>query len=153
LRFLLVDRILELERGRRARGIKSVTMSEDFLTHHFPEAPIMPGALLAESLVQLADWVIRDGSDHRQVGLAVSFESARFHRLARPGDRLDLEVELVDRDDGTARFKGQVSRDGQRVAAARFTLSVEDAEELLSEDDSRRSLANLLGGERKGWME
>lgn len=153
MRFLLVDRILELERGRRARGIKNVAMSEDFLTHHFPDFPIMPGALMTESLVQLADWVVRDATEHRQLGLAASFDSVRFQRLVRPGDRLDLEVETIELGERTASFKGRVSRDGKRVMAARFTLVLEPAASFLAEEDSRRLLALLTAAEREEWLQ
>src|SRR5678816_1482356 len=95
MRFLLIDRITQLDRGTRARALKNVTLSEDYFTHHFPDQPIMPGALITECLVQLADWVLREREDFNVVALPSSFESVKFHQLVRPGDQLELEVELV----------------------------------------------------------
>jgi 3-hydroxyacyl-[acyl-carrier-protein] dehydratase len=138
VRFLLVDRILELERGKRALGIKNVTLSEDFLAYHFPEMPIMPGMLITESLVQLADWVIRESADFRQMGLATAFERLKFRQIVRPGDQLRLEVEIVRRDDQEAAVRGQASCDGKLVAAAHFTLGLHPVEPWLTTDDARR---------------
>jgi 3-hydroxyacyl-[acyl-carrier-protein] dehydratase len=138
LRFLLVDRIVELDSGKMARGVKNASMTEDYLDHHFPESPIMPGALIIESLVQLADWVIREASDHRQVGLVVEVERARFQRLVRPGDQLDLEVKTLELGPQTARFEGRVSLKGKRVSAGRFTMTLRPTDELMAPEESRR---------------
>jgi 3-hydroxyacyl-[acyl-carrier-protein] dehydratase len=142
----MVDRINELESGKRARGVKNVALSEDFLTHHFPETPIMPGALIVESMVQLADWIIRESSDFARVGLAVHFESARFQRIVRPGDQLQLEVELIAAEGQTARFRATASCDGQRAASARFTLGVTAADAFHSPEDSRRLFRTIAFG-------
>jgi 3-hydroxyacyl-[acyl-carrier-protein] dehydratase len=149
VRFLLVDRIIELERGQRAVGVKNVTMSEDFFADHFPEQPIMPGALLAESLVQLADWIIREDSDFQQTGLPVGFEKLKFLRLAQPGDQLRLEVEIVSRDGCEATAKGRVRCDGEVIATAAFTLQVHPIEPLLAVEETKRQFRVLLGEGRR----
>jgi 3-hydroxyacyl-[acyl-carrier-protein] dehydratase len=146
VRFLMVDRIKELESGKRALGVKNVALSEDFLTHHFPETPIMPGALIVESLVQLADWIIRESSGFERVGLPIQFERARFQRIVRPGDQLHLEVELLAAEGETARFRGEASCDGRRVASARFTLGVTAAAPFQSADESRRLFRTITFG-------
>jgi 3-hydroxyacyl-[acyl-carrier-protein] dehydratase len=138
LRFLLVDRILEIESGKRARGIKNVAMSEDFLAHHFPDTPIMPGALIAEAAVQLASWIIREATAFERAGLAVAFERARFHELVRPGDQLEIEVEVLTMDAATARFKAVAHCRGRRVASGRFQLVLVDAGTQEAVEDSRR---------------
>lgn len=143
MRFLLVDRILELESGKRAVGIKNVTLSEDFLTHHFPDFPLMPGMLIVESLVQLADWVIRESSDFKSIGIADGFERMKFHRMARPGDQLHLEVEIVSTEGEQAQVKGRASCQGKMVAAARFTLAIQATDLIQAADDSRR-LYNII---------
>lgn len=143
MRFLLVDRIVEIESGKRARGIKNVAMSEDFLTHHFPDTPIMPGALIAEAAVQLATWVIREASGFRRSGLAVEFERARFQELVRPGDQLEIETELLAMDDETARFRATARCRGRRVASGRFVLALVDAETQEAAAELRRQFAVL----------
>jgi 3-hydroxyacyl-[acyl-carrier-protein] dehydratase len=143
LRFLLIDRIDELARGKSAVGVKNVTMSEDFLTLHFPDSPIMPGALIVEALVQLADWVVREATDFASVGLPLGFERARFHRIVRPGDQLRLAVEALEFGASTARFQGEASCAGRRVATSRFTLGLRAAEPLLAPEEARRLYATL----------
>jgi 3-hydroxymyristoyl/3-hydroxydecanoyl-(acyl carrier protein) dehydratase len=138
MRFLLVDRILEMESGKYATGIKNVTLSEDFLTHHFPDYPIMPGTLIAEALVQLADWVIRESTSFTQMGLATSFERIKFRRLVRPGDQLRLEVNLLSRDGEQAVVEGKAFCDGALVTSVSFTLGLEPLEPLQSSESARR---------------
>lgn len=146
MRFLLIDRIMALERGRRATAIKNVTLTEDYFTHHFPDHPIVPGALITEALVQLADWILREHSDFTMVALPASVESAKFHRLARPGDQLLLDVELAGQEAEQHRFTGRAQRNGELIAAARFTMIVRPAEELLAPEHSRRLFAMLRAG-------
>jgi len=134
---------LELEKGKRAIGIKNVTISEDFFTHHFPHAPIMPGTLITEALVQLADWIIREHSDFRQMGMAVSFDKLKFHRMAQPGDQLRLEVEIVSLEAGKAQVKGKAYCNDQVVTAAHFSLECTDIEPYLLPEDARKLFAVL----------
>ena len=149
MRFLLVDRILELEHGHRAVGIKNVTMSEDFFTEHFPEQPIMPGALLAEALVQLADWVLREASDFEEGGIPTGFEKLKFLRLAQPGDQLRVEVEIVEKTDTYASVKGKIRFDGELVTTAAFTLGIQPLDGLISKPEYKKQFRNLLGEGRR----
>jgi 3-hydroxyacyl-[acyl-carrier-protein] dehydratase len=128
VRFLLVDRIIELERGRRATGIKNVTLSEDFLADHFPEQPVMPGVMIAEAMAQLADWVVRESSDFRCIGVVSSYDRLRFRNFVVPGDQLRLEVEITGQDASEATVKGKAYRENQVVTSAEFTLALREAE-------------------------
>jgi 3-hydroxyacyl-[acyl-carrier-protein] dehydratase len=143
LRFLLVDQIVELDSGKRATGIKNVTLSEDFLADHFPEKPIMPGVLIAESLVQLADWVVRESSGFQQMGLAQSFERLRFRQMVQPGEQLRLEVDIVSQLGTEVIVKGKAFVADRLAAAADFTLSVRPVDPLISQEESAR-LFNLI---------
>lgn len=133
-----MDRITELEHGKRARGIKNVTLSEDFFAFHFPDFPIMPGALITECLVQLADWTVRENEDFACAGLPSHFETIKFHQMVRPGDRLQLDVEVVDRQPGQYFFRGEARCDDKIVAAGRFVLNVCGVEDLMPQAESRR---------------
>jgi 3-hydroxyacyl-[acyl-carrier-protein] dehydratase len=149
VRFLLVDRIVELERGKRATGIKNVSMSEDFLADHFPEQPVMPGALIAESLVQLANWVVRESSEFRCVGLVSSFERLRFRQFVLPGDQLRLEVEIVSQDAAEVSVRGRAFRGDEIVTSAEFTLALHSAAELVTVADSAQ-LFSVMRPQRDG---
>lgn len=138
MRFLLVDRITALESGKRATGVKNVSLTEDFFEHHFPEHPIMPGMLITECMVQLADWLLREQRDFDSVGLPSVFESVKFHHFVRPGDQLVLDVEQVGNEDSHYQFRGQATRSKQVVAIARFTMHLRPAEELQAPEESRR---------------
>jgi 3-hydroxyacyl-[acyl-carrier-protein] dehydratase len=150
MRFLLVDRITELEAGKRAQGVKNVTLSEDFLAYHFPHKPIMPGMLILESLVQLGDWLVRARSDFSQLGLASAFDQIKFRRVVRPGDQLRLQVEVVEATPVTVDFKAQAHCDQALVASARFTLTLYPLETFLDPAEARRLFAILCPGDTGG---
>jgi 3-hydroxyacyl-[acyl-carrier-protein] dehydratase len=130
VRFILVDRIIEIERGRSARGIKNVSMTEDFLTHHFPGTPIMPGALIAEASIQLAEWLVREATDFKKSALPASLERASFFEIVRPGDQLELDIKVIEMTDEAASFSSLVSCRGKRVAKGKFKAVLVPTEEL-----------------------
>jgi len=138
MRFLLVDAIRELQSGVRATGIKNVTMSEDFLADHFPHRPIMPGALVVEALVQLADWLVREASDFQCLGLASSFERIKFRKTIRPGDQLYLEVLIKERNEEQAQIQGKAHCEDKLVASANFTLILQPMDPYLDPQEARK---------------
>jgi 3-hydroxyacyl-[acyl-carrier-protein] dehydratase len=91
--FLLVDRVVELEPGRRAVGVKQVTANEPQFTGHFPGRPIMPGVLMVEALAQTAGIAVLTLDSYRgKLGLFAGIDECRFKRMVVPGDTLRLEV-------------------------------------------------------------
>ena len=146
MRFLLVDSIVELEPGSRAVGIKNVTMSEDFLADHFPDRPIMPGMLIVESLVQLADWVVRQASGFTCLGVARGFDNVKFRHIVRPGDQLRLvarRVDEVENLDDEVTFQGRAYLDDTLVASVTMTLARLPLEDYLDPDEARRAFRLL----------
>ena len=92
--FLLVDRVLEREAGKRIVAIKNVTMNELFFQGHFPGHPIMPGVLIIEAMAQVAGLMVMEkGSD--SIPLFASMDNVKFKRPVTPGDQIRFEVEMI----------------------------------------------------------
>jgi len=100
--FLLVDRILELVEGKRAVGIKQVSINEPYLLGHFPEYSVMPGGLIVEALAQVGGVVMSNGmgGNHQPTGLLTGIDNCHFKRQVKPGDQLRLAFDVT-------RTKGQ----------------------------------------------
>ena len=123
--FLLVDRILEMERRKRVVGIKNVTINEPFFVGHFPGNPVMPGVLILEAMGQVgAVLLLREVEDmeNRFVYLAGA-DGVRFRKPVVPGDQLRVELEVLALRSRSCRMRGISTVDGQVVAEAKL-LSV-----------------------------
>ena len=116
---LLVDRVLELDKGKSIRAIKNVTINEPFFTGHFPHRPVMPGVLMLEALAQAAALLSFDAMgaspDDNTVYYFAGIDGARFKRPVEPGDQLILEVELLRMKAGIFKFKA-CAKVGEEVA-------------------------------------
>lgn len=119
--FLFVDRILELEKYKRAVGLKNVTHDEPFFAGHFPTYPVMPAVLILEAMAQVAGVLAfySLGERRNQLPLFTGIDKAKFRAPVRPGDQLRLEVEVTRRrTDRLWHFMGLASVDGKRMAEA-----------------------------------
>jgi 3-hydroxyacyl-[acyl-carrier-protein] dehydratase len=117
---LLVDRVLELEPGKRIVCIKNVTANEQFFQGHFPGAPVMPGVLMIEAMAQCgAVLILRDLPDReKKLFLFGGVDKARFRRPVVPGDQLRMEVEIVQKRSNSVRIRGIATVDGEMAAEA-----------------------------------
>jgi 3-hydroxyacyl-[acyl-carrier-protein] dehydratase len=108
---LLVDRVLEIEKGKSIRAIKNVTINEPFFNGHFPHRPVMPGVLMLEALAQAAALLAFDmlgvTPDDKTVYYFAGIDGARFKRVVEPGDQLILNVSLDRMKAGIFKFKAQ----------------------------------------------
>jgi len=121
--FLLVDRVIELERNKRIRAIKNVTINEPFFLGHFPGHPVMPGVLVLEALAQAGGLltqlsVTRSPNDTEQLFYLVKIDNARFSRMVVPGDQLDMEVVLKRTIRNMAQYDCVARVDGKEAASA-----------------------------------
>ncbi len=128
--FLLVDRVVEVEVGKRIVAIKNVTVNEPFFTGHFPGHPIMPGVLICEAVVQaggiLARLTAAEIDDNAQVlAMLTSLDRVRFRHQVTPGDQLRLEVETVRRRNAFWKMRGAARVEGKTAAELEFTVVFE----------------------------
>ncbi|MGE6771967.1 3-hydroxyacyl-ACP dehydratase FabZ, partial [Bacillus velezensis] len=105
--FLLVDRITEVEVGKRAAGYKNVTANEDFFNGHFPEYPVMPGVLIVEALAQVGAVAMLIKEENRgRLAFFAGIDNCRFKKQVKPGDKLELEVDITRARGTIGRGKG-----------------------------------------------
>ncbi|HHW92768.1 MAG TPA: 3-hydroxyacyl-ACP dehydratase FabZ [Firmicutes bacterium] len=123
--FLLVDRILEVEGGRRAVGLKNVTSNEPFFQGHFPGHPIMPGVLIVEALAQVAAFAVL-GMDEAgdKLGYFTGIDKFRFRRPVIPGDQLRLEVELLRLRSSMGKARVRATVEGEVAAEGEITFAI-----------------------------
>jgi 3-hydroxyacyl-[acyl-carrier-protein] dehydratase len=123
--FLLIDRVVELEPGKRAIGIKQVTANEPQFTGHFPERPIMPGVLMVEALAQTAGVAVLTLDEYRgKLGLFAGIDECRFKRMVVPGDTLRLEVTVEKLRGMFGRVRGVASVDGEVAVEALLSIII-----------------------------
>ena len=126
--FLLLDKALIIEMGKKAIGYKNVTINDNFFQGHFPTRPIMPGVLMVEALAQTAGVVLLTNPDHHgKLALFMAVDKIKFRKVVVPGDQLILDVEVVRNRTRTALVKGLAKVDGEVVAEAELILSFTDA--------------------------
>jgi len=123
MKFVLLDRIVELEPGRRIRAVKGLTLAEEYLADHFPTFPVMPGVLMVEALVQASAWLVRatENFAHSQVLLREA-KNVIYKSFVSPGRALELEVTARRIEADTSEFEG-VGRCGEEeMVRGRWTL-------------------------------
>ena len=125
MRFLLIDRIIELEPGVRLTAIKSLTMAEEYLADHFPHFPVMPGVLMLEAMTQAGAWLVRASEDfaHSIVVLRQA-ANVKYVQFVEPGQTLTVTAEIVKRSDSEAKLKVYGTVSGRVIVSARLTLAV-----------------------------
>ena len=126
--FLLVDRVLSIEKGKSIKALKNVTINEPFFQGHFPHRPVMPGVLMLEALAQAAALLAFDtlGSSpsDEMVYYFAGIDGARFKRPVEPGDQLTLEVELLRMKAGIFKFKARALVGDELTVEAELTCAM-----------------------------
>ena len=126
--FLLVDRVLEVEKNVRIRALKNVTINEPFFQGHFPTRPVMPGVLMLEALAQTAALLAfetqGEGVDENSVYYFVGIDGARFKRPVEPGDLLFLDVQMDRNKGGIYKFNAQALVGEELAVSAQLMCTV-----------------------------
>jgi len=125
---LLVDRVLEVEKGKSIKAIKNVTINEEFFQGHFPHRPVMPGVLMLEALAQAAALLsfatLEVTPDDQTVYYFAGIDGARFKRPVEPGDQLTLQVQLDRMKAGIFKFKAQALVDDELAVEAELMCTM-----------------------------
>jgi 3-hydroxyacyl-[acyl-carrier-protein] dehydratase len=125
-----VDRVLEIEKGKRIKALKNVTINEPFFMGHFPARPVMPGVLMLEALAQAAALLSFESADatpdDKTVVYFAGIDGARFKRPVVPGDQLRLEVEILRFAKSISKFRGVATVDGVVAAEAELMCTLRD---------------------------
>jgi beta-hydroxyacyl-ACP dehydratase FabZ len=129
--FLLVDRIMEMEVGKRIVGYKNVTVNEAFFQGHFPEDPVMPGVLIIEAMAQVGGVLAFKSSPEikRKIVYFVGIDKAKFRRPVLPGDRLMMEMEVLRIRQPYWKMKGMAFVEKNLVCEAELTAMVAERTE------------------------
>ncbi|MCL5021957.1 MAG: 3-hydroxyacyl-ACP dehydratase FabZ [Nitrospirae bacterium] len=122
--FLLVDRIVDLEPGVKAVGVKNVSINEPFFMGHFPGNPIMPGVLIIEAMAQVAGIMAFRSGVQGDTVYFMSIEKAKFRRPVVPGDQLRLDITTLQQRGNVWKFSGNATVDTKLVSEAEFTAMV-----------------------------
>lgn len=126
--FLLVDRVLEVEEGTRAVGLKNVSFNEEYFQGHFPGQPVMPGVLQLEALAQLSGvLLLRSSADSNRIAYILGIDDVKFRKTVVPGDQLILEAELKKLRARTAQVQVRATVDGKPVTEATIRFMIVDS--------------------------
>jgi len=129
--FLLVDRILEIEPGRRVVGLKNVTINEAFFQGHFPGQPIMPGVLIIEAMAQVGGVLLMrtlNVTAEKNLFYFTSIDRAKFRRPVLPGDQVRFELEILHLRSRNSKMRARAYVEGTLVAEAELSCAIVDRE-------------------------
>ncbi|MBK7005312.1 MAG: 3-hydroxyacyl-ACP dehydratase FabZ [Burkholderiales bacterium] len=126
--FLMVDRVLSIDKGKSIQALKNVSINEPFFNGHFPHRPVMPGVLMLEAMAQVAALLSFDAMgvrpDDKTVYYFAGIDAARFKRPVEPGDQLIMDVSLLRSKAGISKYAGVTRVDGNVVCEAELMCTM-----------------------------
>lgn len=150
MRFTLLDKITELEPGKRLVAVKNLSLAEEYLADHFPGFPVMPGVFMLEAMTQAAAWLIRGSEDfaHSMVTLKEA-RNVKYASFVEPGQTLVVTVEMMGQDERNVKFKaqgmvGDVQTVSARLVLERYNLAAEDASKEVTDEVVRYKMRELF---------
>ena len=126
---LLVDRILDYEKGQWIKGLKNISMGEQVFQGHFPKRPVFPGVLIVEAMAQTAGCLVSLDIPNPEDKLMyfMSIDGVKFRKPVVPGDQLVMEIKIIAIKRNIAKMRGEAFVDGAKVAEAEFMSMIVDA--------------------------
>ena len=123
--FLMIDRVEEVVEGKSAKGYKNVTINENFFNGHFPDYPVMPGVLILEALAQMGAICILSMDEFKgKIGFLVGADKVRWKKQVMPGDKLNLEIEIIKLRGSIGIGKGKATVDGDLVCEGEIMFAI-----------------------------
>jgi 3-hydroxyacyl-[acyl-carrier-protein] dehydratase len=123
MRFILIDKVISFEVGRRLKAVKSVSLAEEYLGDHFPKFPVLPGVLMLQGLIESASWLVRnsEGFAHSMI-LLEQAKNVRYKSFLAPGAQIEYTVEAKAIEENVSSFSGVGVSQGESIVEARFAL-------------------------------
>jgi len=123
MKFVLIDKIVSLEKGKKLTAVKSVSLAEEYLADHFPTFPVLPGVLLLEGLVESASWLVRMTQDFAcSMVLLEQARNVKYKSFLAPGSQIEYTVEAKTIEENVSSFVGHGVSEGQEIVEARIGL-------------------------------
>jgi 3-hydroxyacyl-[acyl-carrier-protein] dehydratase len=124
MRFQLLDRIVAVQPGQSLQAVKNLTLGEEYLADHFPTFPVMPGVLMLETLIEAGAWLLRLSEDFRHSIIVLrEARNVKYGTFMEPGKQMRISVEMIERDEQRATFKGKGETEGQSTVSAKIILA------------------------------
>lgn len=142
MRYIMIDRILEVQKNKSVTAVKNITLSDDVFMDHFPGNPIYPGALILESLSQTAGALIEISHDFRYKAIVFMVENAKYRDYIRPGDQVMLKAEIMSEKENYVRVKAKATVGTTVKVNANLVFTLVDMEEF--SDRRLRYLSEIL---------
>ncbi len=123
MKFILIDKIIELSSGEEIKAVKNVSLAEEYLADHFPTFPVLPGVLLLEGLIESASWLVRESENftHSMV-LLEQARNVKYKSFLAPGEQIEYTVQVKTIEENISSFIGFGQSDGKKIIEARFAL-------------------------------
>jgi 3-hydroxyacyl-[acyl-carrier-protein] dehydratase len=141
MRFVLIDRIVELEPGVKITALKTLTLAEEYLADHFPNFPVMPGVLMIEAMTQAGAWLVRVTDDFRHsMVILKETVNVKYGQFFEPGQTMTIHAEIVKRSEAETTLKTSATVEDRMIVSARLTLkqyNIADTEPIHQETDQQ----------------
>ncbi|MHC4532245.1 MAG: 3-hydroxyacyl-ACP dehydratase FabZ family protein [Planctomycetota bacterium] len=123
MRFILIDKIVSLETGKKIKAVKTVSLAEEYLADHFPTFPVLPGVFLLQGLIESASWLVREAENfaHSMI-LLEQARNVKYKSFLAPGSRIEYTVEAKTIEENVSSFSGFGESGGERIVEARLGL-------------------------------